>query len=122
MKVREQKRTLSTETRLLKHRLKQNLPQALPKPGENAFEYYLPIILRETPKKPTLQISDILLTYQNHFIPILRGYAILLSNLKYKMSVSYIYLTKLKMVVLAKNLHYLLTRRVRIEIAAHLML
>ena len=53
MKTREQKWVLSVETSLLKHSQEWNLPWELPRHGDNAWEYYLPLILRETPTNQT---------------------------------------------------------------------
>ena len=53
MKMREQKWVLSVETSLLKHSQEWNLPWELPRHGDNAWEYYLPLILRETPTNQT---------------------------------------------------------------------
>ena len=53
MKMRGQKWVLSVETSLLKHSQEWNLPWELPRYGDNAWEYYLPLILRETPTNQT---------------------------------------------------------------------
>ena len=53
MKTRGQKWVLSVETSLLKHSQEWNLPWELPRYGDNAWEYYLPLILRETPTNQT---------------------------------------------------------------------
>ena len=50
MKTREQKWVLSVETSLLKHSQEWNLPWELPRHGDNAWEYYLPLILRNPNK------------------------------------------------------------------------
>ena len=76
MKTREQKWVLSVETSLLKHSQEWNLPWELPRHGDNAWEYYLPLILRNPNKSnfnchccPVTKLCLILCNPMDHSMP-----------------------------------------------------